>query len=119
MKEIGVGMMVRHFVHGIGTIARIEIHPIYKEEVCQVDYGNDYHEMYTMDYSVVLRTATHDLIELIQEGDIVNGAMVVGKFRNECVITESSESITTEGIMTIFTKEQYEANCFHVKEENT
>ena len=120
MKKIEVGMMVKHCVHGIGTIAKIEMHPIYEEEVFQVDYGNDYHEMYTMDYSIVAQTATHNLIDLIQVGDYVDGKVVIEVDIDDNYIINEQRGVYGIGvysndIKTVFTKEQYEANCFHVK----
>lgn len=69
-----------------------------------------------------------NLIDLIQEGDFVNGELVVDKLQTPCRIGEDGrkflftknmkvgEGYFAEDIKTILTKEQYMNNCY-VKEE--
>ena len=69
-----------------------------------------------------------NIIDLIEVGDIVNGYKVINVINEEpcpsgkCIDIDSSKdssecTLWEEDIRTILTKEQYEANCYKVKEE--
>lgn len=63
-----------------------------------------------------------NIIDLIKVGDYVNGYLIVDKWFDYAnnswhLITESNKHIFLEDIKTILTKEQFEANCYKVKEE--
>lgn len=71
--------------------------------------------------------SSYNIIDLIEEGDYVNGQLVYYDEESEClgqnfVDADSNyyfESITKGGdykIKTILTKEQYENNCYKVEE---
>lgn len=65
-----------------------------------------------------------NVIDLIELGDYVNGKLVndIEKFENGTIYIKFSEhdyicDYQQHKIKTILTKEQYEANCYKVKEE--
>lgn len=65
-----------------------------------------------------------NIIDLIEEGDYVNGEKVDTVFRDGIIYydrlrihTTEYNDIFEEDIKEILTKEQYEANCYKVKEE--
>lgn len=57
-----------------------------------------------------------NIIDLIEEGDYVNGEKVINIWNGNRIETHRS-NFDEEDIKTILTKEQYEANCYKVKEE--
>ena len=69
-----------------------------------------------------------NLIDILEEGDFVNGHLVVGKdentFDQKTIVTEVDDKnggirhfYAEKRIDTVLTHEQYEQNCFRVKEE--
>ena len=68
---------------------------------------------------------SNNILDLIEVGDIVNGYRVTDKylFAGEKPVLETEgndmncKCLCGKDIKTILTKEQYEANCYKVKEE--
>lgn len=74
--------------------------------------------------------ASHNIIDLIEVGDYVNGSKVVNKYTTNSVVIEKEEliqeddgtvwndciEVNVKDIKSILTKEQYEANCYKVVE---
>ena len=119
MKKIEVGMMVRSDRWGIGIISVINS----RQQVVYAKYNTDSLPIAHRMESDTTQSATHDLIELIQVGDYVNGELVVETVYASDEITKRLVSLSgacfwEEDIESVLTKEQYEANCFHVKGEN-
>lgn len=63
-----------------------------------------------------------NIIDLIEEGDYVNGSKVVGK-DNNCILilTDGGQTcyrniFENKDIKSILTKEQYDANCYRLEE---
>lgn len=60
------------------------------------------------------------LIDLIEEGDYVNGERVENilqvSHKHNSIIVNDEEEITEEEIKTILTHEQYEKNCYRLEE---
>lgn len=118
-KNNGICKLYREFHEdsvdvGIGVFPEIDGFFIDKEEINYIEKKD------------VLK-ASYNIIDLIKEGDYVNGKLVYYDEELEClgqnfVDADGNyyfESITKGGddkIKTILTKEQYENNCYKVEE---
>ena len=126
--EIEVGMFVR-FKH-LGIVRIKEVHYFTKYNVGTVSYvvletkKHPRHLFKVYEFELdfkLIQEATHNLIEVIQVGDYVNGKLV-NAIEYPFVIIEKCDACGCEDalvdidIKTVLTKEQYEANCFHVEE---
>lgn len=63
--------------------------------------------------------SSKNIIDLIEEGDYVNGLPVVHNAKNNggnIVIVVNGDAYNEEEIKSILTKEQYENNCYKVEE---
>lgn len=55
------------------------------------------------------------LIDLIEVGDYVNGELITDKWDTR--VSSIRSNFSEEDIKTILTKEQFETNCYEIKEE--
>jgi hypothetical protein len=126
MKKIEKGMMVRHSHLGIWKILDIHYCDTECEKVLDIILTQNENIVFLEELSEnekAIQTATHNLIELIQVGDYVNGGRVMDIAEDETFIETlkyeycrmNLQTFTIDEIETVMTKEQYEANCFHVK----
>ena len=64
--------------------------------------------------------ASHNIINLIEVGDYVNGAKV-NRIENDYIVVNEiwtgRELLKNEDIKTIVTKEQFESNCYKIGDE--
>ena len=117
MKKIEVGMFVKHHL-GIFQITYIDnkiLHAKRNWKSITISLTKPKHEN-------TIETATHNLIELIQRGDVIevaDGKLEVWQVLSDGRIDCGDCVVDLGSVQSVMTKEQYEANCFHVKEENT
>lgn len=82
-------------------------------------YEEQYVDMETTRYGFTLEEEivkhSKQLIELIEEGDYVNGELITDKWDTR--ISSIRSNFSEEDIKTILTKESYMANCYKVGEE--
>ena len=73
------------------------------------------------DNSYIVGEPSYNIIDLIEVGDYVNGHRICRIDNNITIWLETENQlycgIYEKDIKTILTKEQYEANCYKVKEE--
>ena len=125
---IEVGEYVRTSRGIIGKIIRVEFDEIDKSLKWYVFLGKDEFgiekEIYTN--KPYIKNHSKEPIDLIEEGDYVNGVEVIDKYKfgeqQRLVMAETMEygyenEMLEEHIKTILTKELFEANCYKVKEE--
>ena len=122
METLEVGMYVRDEKGHIGKIINK------KNDLLEIDNGLI---TYGTFHPEILK-ASHNIIDLIEDGDYINGFPVEDYFREyneEKYIFENTGVITTEcylentdfcwilerNIKTILTKEQFENNCYKIK----
>ena len=79
-------------------------------------YEEQYVDMETTRYGFTLEEEivkhSKQLIELIEEGDYVNGELITDKWDTR--ISSIRSNFSEEDIKTIITKESYMANCYKV-----
>ena len=63
-----------------------------------------------------IKTHSKNIIDLIEVGDIVNKEMITIIRRNDKTIESDTCYFTEKDIKTILTHEQYEQNCYKLKE---
>jgi hypothetical protein len=97
----------------------------HKEYRGRYDHGIKDYLLYLTEEQINECKHSHNLIKIIEDGDIVNG-MMVEKFDDElgfpiytdslmdCI--EEIRPLDTIKIKTILTHEQYEANCYRLEE---
>lgn len=82
-------------------------------------YEEQYVDMETTRYGFTLEEEivkhSKQLIDLIEEGDYVNGELITDKWDTR--ISSIRSNFSSEGIKTILTKEIYAQNCYKVGEE--
>lgn len=86
----------------------------------------DHYELTDSEIEQIKMSPSFDIIDLIKPGDYVNGKKVIvsgyNRFDEWCVAVESKDDLDNyiypKDIKTILTKEQYEMNCYEVKNEN-
>jgi len=114
-----------------GIIARIEdlqhleFHDhlsdtIYCDKVVMQEYGDTFEYIEPID-RYIIKNASHNIIDLIEVGDYVNGYKVL-KIDNQIrgfgvIVFEDNDSIREDYIYTILTHEQYEANAYKLGDE--
>lgn len=67
---------------------------------------------FNMDY--IVKHSKH-LIDLVEVGDYVNGELITDKWDTR--ISSIRSNFSEEDIKTILTHEQFETNCYEIKEE--
>lgn len=104
MKDIEVGEYVR--------TKEGEIHKVIK--IIEDDGDWDYYCCENNAGYFAMDVAKHskELIELIEEGDYVNGELITDKWDTR--ISSIRSNFSEEDIKTILTKESYMANCYKV-----
>lgn len=125
MNEIKVGMYFKRIgIHKILTFHEVDPKIYELEYSVNVGIKVDYMEFNIKDIPDCLKTATFNLIDLIQDGDYVNGKRVTDVSENgefglaievenghyECLIYQ-------EDIKSVVTKEQFEQMMFMVEGE--
>lgn len=99
-----------------------EIHRVIDIEKGSIKIKSQYKEWIGL---CCIANHSKQLIDLVEVGDLVNGYRVTDKylFAGEKPVLETEgndmncKCLCGEDIKTILTKEQYEANCYKVKEE--
>ena len=131
--KLEVGMYVRTNLGNIGKIVEEYTHQNYKVSYPEpqewvLDTGYILNEAMMYENEEILKTS-HNIIDLIEEGDYVNGHQVYEVDRECCRITLNGGSYGDEfrltylrpalgenmGIKSIVTKEQFEAIKYEVK----
>lgn len=100
---------------GIGKVTRVVNESIY------VNMNNKYNLPVCFQINNIVKHSKH-LVDLIGEGDYVNGMQVLDVYKPRDlwepveirVDSRYTNFILTEDIKTIWTKEQYMANCYKV-----
>lgn len=106
MKEIEVGEYVRT---ENGIIDKVD-------SLCGMIENTVYLKQqslwFNMDY--IVNHSKH-LIDLVEVGDYVNGELITDKWDTR--ISSIRSNFSEEDIKTILTHEQFETNCYEIKEE--
>ena len=108
MSEIEVGDFVRLKQGYIGTVENIND---FREP--SMKYAVDIQKrdlVFIGDNDIVKHSK--QLIDLIEEGDYVNGELITDKWDTR--VSSIRSNFSEEDIKTILTKEQYLANCYKV-----
>lgn len=121
--EIEAGEFVRTYVGEIGKC----VDKSFKS--CVVDFNKEeYEEFFEDEYEEEIVKHSKNLIDLIKEGDYVNGYKTIELKKSNikddgiCILVyrnhqyEQWETIFENEIETILTHEQYEQKCFRVEE---
>lgn len=113
--ELEVGMYVRG-LYNIGKIHQIT--EIEGRKICDCENA-------TFVFQENIKKASHNIIDLIEVGDYVNGYQVTGYFTHkdkylilkieQCLVS-IDDNIANEEIKEVLTKQQYEANVYKIKE---
>ena len=103
MEKIEIEEFVRIKKGKIGKVLSIDENPEWIETT--LDKGNVMHISEFKKHS-------KQLIDLIEEGDYVNGELITDKWDTR--ISSIRSNFSSEGIKTILTKESYMANCYKV-----
>ena len=106
MEKIEIEEFVRIKKGKIGKVLSIDENPEWIETT--LDKGNVMHISEFKKHS-------KQLIDLIEEGDYVNGELITDKWDTR--ISSIRSNFSEEDIKTILTKEIYMANCYKVGEE--
>jgi hypothetical protein len=107
--NIEVGMYVRTENGKITKVKAI----IQIESISGIIYNE-----YTFENGIIcsygIKKASYNIIDLIEEGDYVNGKLIhfIGK---DYVTYENGKNVKNEAIKEILTKEQYNANKYEVE----
>lgn len=113
MSEIEIGEYVRT---KNGYIIKVDK----KTVIFDMGYAEQYVDMETTRYGFPCEEeiANHNkqLIDLIEEGDYVNGELITDKWDTR--ISSIRSNFNEEDIQTILTKESYMANCYKVGGNN-
>lgn len=99
----------------VGEYVRTEDGKIYEH----IKDGDDYYyssPTYFENYLEDIVKCRKKLIDLIEEGDYVNGELITDKWDTR--ISSIRSNFSEEDIKTILTKEQYMANCYKVGGED-
>lgn len=114
MKDIEVGEYVRTKDGKIGIFDRYSSrkeNSLYKSPFnCFIKIRNRKTPLQCCEDYIVKHSK--QLIELIEEGDYVNGELITDKWDTR--ISSIRSNFSEEDIETILTKEQFEANCYKV-----
>lgn len=119
---IEVGEYVRTSRGIIGKLIRVEFDEIDKSLKWYVFLGKDEFGIEKEIYinKPYIKNHSKELIDLIEAGDYVNGKLIhtIRKGKNYCYLYYGNcKTFVDYQIKEILTKEQYEANCYKVKEE--
>ena len=106
MEKIEIEEFVRIKKGKIGKVLSIDENPEWIETT--LDKGNVMHISEFKKHS-------KQLIDLIEEGDYVNGELITDKWDTR--VSSIRSNFSEEDIKTILTKEIYMANCYKVGEE--
>ncbi len=122
MEEIKVGDYVRTTNKGIRQIAMINNNKTVNKYLYYI--GEDFEgKSYAYIKTTEILKHSSNLIDLIEIGDIVNGHLVVGKYKDandiDVLVIEDDAfaNKTISDIKTILTYEQYKEHCFKVGEK--
>ena len=124
MEEIKVGEYVRNNEGYIGKIGKI----FYDEQEKQNYYSCEKHNVMASGYNEQIVKHSFNLIDLIEEGDYVNGNIVYeilddeiellsGKIRKKRIHFITGHLIDEDGIKSIVTKEQFKSVEYVIEEE--
>lgn len=112
MEEIKEGEYVRTNNKGIKRIDRIDNN----KTVNKYLYFTGIEDFEGKEYKIIKTTEivkhSKQLIDLIEEGDYVNGELITDKWDTR--ISSIRSNFSEEDIKTILTKESYMANCYKV-----
>lgn len=117
MKDIEVNEYVR-LARNQGINKIIDIHD--KKYELETDITNKWREFTCIleEYQLKDEIINHSkhLIDLIEEGDYVNGELITDKWDTR--VSSIRSNFSEEDIKTILTKESYMANCYKVGGED-
>lgn len=111
MNKLEVGMYVRTETGQIGKITNFDGSMARVDTDKFITYKN---------FNSEITKASHSIIDLIEEGDYVNGCKVIKntlKDGGNIVIVQGSNCFTNEDIKSIATKEQFKAIEYKVESE--
>lgn len=110
MSEIEVGEYVRDKDGNIGKITKIVTDDIfYVQFYDNLEWKTDLEE-------ANIKSHSKNIIDLIEEGDYVNGVRVSQSYLDNIKYLAKEIVEKNYGIKTILTHEQYEQNCYKVVE---
>lgn len=119
--ELEVGMYVRTKDGYIGKIEQESYEHYNSWRVDELYYDVDEHEYrtYLKEYEII--KASHNIIDLIEVGDYVNGILIerIWERKNDCIFFNTIDDeimfqITNKTIESIVTKEQFEQMSYKV-----
>ena len=86
----------------------------------RVDLGIEYPFYHNGNFDNEIIKSSHNIIDLIEVGDYVNGVEVEEITDNEIMLVDThlyiDKSVANDLIETILTKEQFENNCYKIGE---
>lgn len=118
--KIEVGMYVRSEIYGIAKIKSVW------SKTIEIDRNNCYGlNGVTTSRDSIIGKPSFNIIDLIEEGDYVNGDVVIVKYElNELsegvlphVITRSGKHIFEDDVVSIVTKEQFENESYKIGDD--
>ena len=89
-----------------------EIHKVIDIEKGSIKIKSQYKEWIGL---CCIAKHSKQLIDLIEEGDYVNGELITDKWDTR--VSSIRSNFSEEDIKTILTHEQFETNCYEIKEE--
>ena len=117
MSEIEVGEYVRLARNqGINKIIDKEDDRYILESEIADSYGNITWFLYECELEEEIVNHSKQPIDLIEEGDYVNGELITDKWDTR--VSSIRSNFSEEDIKTILTKESYMANCYKVGGED-
>lgn len=124
MSEIEVGEYVRTDKGTMGQIIEKRLGKFFKgKDDDEIPILRNVYELDTKQWTTDEYIVKHskNIIDLIEEGDYVNGSVVIEVFHGDpSVIIENwaEEQIFPKDIKSILTHEMYEQNCYKVGDNN-
>lgn len=113
--KLEVGMYVR-LINNDGMFGKIISITNLNNNFVEVQFQNIKMEIPTF----FIKKASHNIIDLIEVGDYVNGVEVEEITNNEIMLVDThlyiDKSVANDLIETILTKEQFENDCYKIGE---
>lgn len=89
---------------------------VYDRKIMLLDNDGNNPEEYCLNYEEHIIKHSKKIIDLIEEGDYVNGELITDKWDTR--VSSIRSNFSEEDIKTILTKESYMANCYKVGGED-
>ena len=112
--KLEVGMYVRTDKGRIGKVITEEYE--YRDSYNQkIEFKDEIEDTFDMDWEDIIK-ANHNIIDLIEVGDYVNGSMVTQTYLDNIKYLAPEIKKSNFGIKSIVTKEQFESMSYKVGE---